>query len=199
MTAAKRTRKRPSTAKKLVSAKELALAFNVTTTTIYDWTAKGVLRRTLEKKYNLEESLRRKKLWDERRAEALEKQRAEAETGAVPQGLAPNMLAAYENSILLRVRAERERLALRKARAEVLDRRAVQKAVGSMLAMVRSQSLAAADLLAPRLVGLQEIDEIRAVIASHMERMLARVSAAEIVEEAAGGAEQQPEPEDEAA
>jgi hypothetical protein len=184
----------------MVSAKELAIAFNVAVTTIYDWTAKGVLKRTPQKKYNLEDSLRRKKLWDERRAVALQEQRAQAETGAVPENLAPNMLAAYENSILLRVRAERERLALRKARAEVLDRRAVQKAVGGMLSMVRSQSLAAADLLAPRLVGLQEIDEIRSVIRSHMERMLARISAAEIVEEAAGGAEKQhDEPEDEAA
>jgi hypothetical protein len=169
-----------------VSARRLALVFGVTNGTIYEWTRRGILKKDAARKYNIEDCRRRKALWDEKQVAAREKQREDAEAGVVPQGLPANMLAAFENSNLLRVRTSYERLRLAKAQGALVDRRAVNQAVTATFALVRGQILSLGDQLAPLVIGLETIDEIRAVIDAQCERVLARLSATQVVEFAAG-------------
>ena len=53
--------------------------------------------------------------------------------------------------------------------------------------MLRGQLRSLGDQLSPLLVGLESIDEIRQVIDAQVERLLARLSATEVIEFAAGG------------
>ena len=118
---------------KFVSARQLALVFGVTNGTIYEWTRRGILKKDAARKYSVEDCKRRKELWDRKQDEAREKQRDDAEAGVVPQGLPANMLAAYENANLLRVRTQHERLRLKRAEGQLIDRRAINQAVGATL------------------------------------------------------------------
>jgi phage terminase Nu1 subunit (DNA packaging protein) len=187
--APKTANKRPPKLPKMMSAAQLALAFGVSVGTVYGWSKRGILRKTSGGKYNLEDCRRRKALWDEKQVAAREKQREDAEAGVVPQGLPANMLAAYENSNLLRVRTQHERLRLKRAEGQLIDRRAINQAVGATFSMLRGQLRSLGDQLSPLLVGLESIDEIRAVIDAQVERLLARLSATQVLETATGAEE----------
>jgi flagellar biosynthesis/type III secretory pathway protein FliH len=118
-------------------------------------------------------------------------------SGAEPQNLAPNMLAAYENARLLRVRTEREQLALAKARGDLVSRAAVTDAMHAVFAMLRQQILGMAAQLGPQVVGC-ELEEATAVIESYCHRLLGQLSATTVLERATEGSDE-PSSEDRAA
>jgi transposase len=181
--------KSPEKGPKLVSARQLAVVFGVTNGTIYEWTRRGILKKNSQRKYNVDDSRKRKELWDQKQAAALEKQRENAEAGAVPAGLPANMLAAFENANLLRVRTTHERLRLAKAQGSLVDRKAINQAVTEAFSMLRGQLRSLGDQLAPLVIGLETIDEVRSVIDSQVERLLTRLSETQVLETATGAEE----------
>jgi hypothetical protein len=187
--ATKKTSKSAENGPKYLSAQQLALVFGVTDARIYGWTRRGIIKKDAARKYNVEDCKRRKALWDQKQAEAREKQREDAEAGEVPQGLAPNMLAAWENATLLRVRAKHERLRLAKAEGSLVERKAINQAVIEAFSMVKGQLRSFGDQLAPLVIGLETIDEIRAVFDAQVERLLSRLSTAQVLETATGAEE----------
>jgi hypothetical protein len=166
----------------------LAEALGVNESTVYKWARQGVIRRGPDGAWNLEDVKRQRCEYEQREVRALANYLRDGsdEEGNVLE-LRPNQLASLRYAEFLRARTQNEEVRLAKLRGDLVDRRAINEAVCEVLTLVRSQLLGLGDWVAPMLIGVSDVDEIRQIVRSQCERILSGLSAAEILERADEG------------